>query len=35
MVEHSDLEDAPKYKNSNKVGAAAIIELPFFTMNQN
>ena len=29
------LEDAPKYKNSSIIGAAAIIELPFFTMNQN
>ena len=29
------LEDAPKYKNSNNVGAAAIIELPLFTTNEN
>ena len=29
------LEDAPKYKNSSKVGAAAIIELPYFTMSEN
>ena len=29
------LEDAPKDKNSNIVGAAAIIELPFFAMNHN
>ena len=29
------LEDAPKYKNSKKVGAAAIIELPYFTMSEN
>ena len=29
------LEDAPKYKSSSKVGAAAIIELPLFTMNEN
>ena len=28
------LEDAPKYKNSSKVGAAAIIELPYFTMSR-
>ena len=29
------LEDAPKYKSGSKVGAAAIIELPLFTMNEN
>ena len=29
------LEDAPKYKNSSNVGAAAIIELPLFTINEN
>ena len=29
------LEDAPKYKNNSKVGAAAIIELPYFTMSEN
>ena len=27
------LEDAPNYKNSRKVGAAAIIELPYFAMS--
>lgn len=29
------LEDAPNYKNSRKVGAAAIIELPYFAMSEN
>ena len=29
------LEDAPKYKSGSEVGAAAIIELPLFTMNEN
>ena len=29
------LEDAPEYKNSSKVGAAAIIALPYFTMSEN
>ena len=29
------LEDAPRCKTSSIVGAAAIIELPFFNMNQN
>ena len=29
------LEDASKYKNSSKVGAAAILELPYFTMSEN
>ena len=29
------LEDAPKFKNSSNVGAAAIIELPLFTINEN
>jgi len=28
------LEDAPEYKNRRIVGASAIIELPFFTINQ-
>ncbi len=29
------LQDAPNYKNSRKVGAAAIIELPYFAMSEN
>ena len=29
------LEDAPTYKDRSNVGAAAIIELPLFTMNEN
>jgi two-component system nitrogen regulation sensor histidine kinase NtrY len=29
------LEDAPKYRNSSTVGAAAIIELPLLTRNEN